>query len=675
MQRNRPFPSARLFVASLFTCGALSLPAVPAWACGGFFCFTQPVDQSAERILYVQTGPGKLSVHIQISYTGDDKQFSWVLPLQKLPKLGIGSDTVFQLLEQYTSPAFQLDWQNKADCWGGGQCLEDAVAGSGGGGNFDGVTVLAQETVGPYDTVVIQGQTAAAVIDWLNKNGYQQPKSTEPLLKVYVDQKYVFLALKLTKDKGTGDLAPIVVTLDEVAPCLPIRLTSIAAAPDMPIVAWVLGAARAIPKNFLHVELNDAVFDWMTGGGNYKTVVSKAVDQGSGHAWLTEQAAPTAKAAIPFAQPGWNTAELAKQGSAGKFLQYMMQHQYPRSSQMQSLIRKHVPKPKAFGKATDQEFYNCLQCDDCTQTPCADYKTAVAAQPFDAAKFAAEVDQLIIKPLQEVDAAWKAAKWMTRLYTTLSPAEMDKDPIFAFNPDLPEVERVRKAKAEPICAPGVKQAHEVKLTFANGQTLTVPVPKDQGLCWGFGPGQVGFGKGAGPLNDAGGQPARKVQVMDESGAPLDIHPDDADKVDAELNNAQVGKPSLSAAFKQGLKAASGWNPTKVGGTAGGADAGAGTADAGSAPAATDATDAGSAPAATDATDAGSAPAATDATDAVGAAPKPAAAGGTAKSSGGLCSAARSTPGSAAWLAWALAAVAVVAVRARRDRARRDRAGA
>ena len=28
---------------------------------------------------------------------------------------------------------------------------------------------------------------------------------------------------------------------------------------------------------------------------------------------------------------------------------------------------------------------------------------------------------------------------MTRLFTTLSPEEMTKDPVFSFNPDLPEV--------------------------------------------------------------------------------------------------------------------------------------------------------------------------------------------------------------------------------------------
>ena len=35
------------------------LLATPAWACGGFFCSQQPIDQSTERIFYV-VKPGKI---------------------------------------------------------------------------------------------------------------------------------------------------------------------------------------------------------------------------------------------------------------------------------------------------------------------------------------------------------------------------------------------------------------------------------------------------------------------------------------------------------------------------------------------------------------------------------------------------------------------------------------
>ena len=563
--RSRALP---LLTAVAVAASLTSFAPRDAAACGGFFCFTQPVDQSAERILYVQQ-KDSITVHIQISYTGDDAEFSWVLPLQKVPELGIGSDSIFTLLEGWTAPTFQLQWENTDNCYGYSPCeFADATAGAGGGGgqstNEGGVTVLKEETVGPYDAVVIKGNSAAELVKWLNDHNYVQPAETTPLVDSYVKQGYVFLALRMAKDKSAGDLAPIVVTLKETAPCLPLRLTKLAVQPDMPIVAWVLGDHRAIPKNFLHVVLNDAVLDWMQPGTNYKTVVSKAVDQASGHAFVTELATKTADLKVQFANSAWNPDTLAKLATPGAFLNAMLQQGYPRTTQLQQLIRKHIPKPKEFEATTDQEFYGCVQCESCSEGACAAIQAAIAKQSFDAGAFAKDVKTSIVEPLFLIQSQYDAAGWMTRLYTTISGDEMDKDPIFAFNPDLPAVARAHTAKAVPICEGTSKQASSAKLTFNNGQTLQVTLPKDWSSCqYDFAGGGVAtFGKGDKPLMAEGGQPAARVEVLDESGAGIEIDPRVADRVDAELNNAVVGKPSLSSAFLATLPQPT-WDPSKT----------------------------------------------------------------------------------------------------------------
>lgn len=143
---------------------------------------------------------GKVTVHIQISYTDDDKNFSWMLPLQKAP-IGGGlqprSDTIFQQLEQYTSPLFQLNWKNTADC-NVSRCQFEAAAGGPPNANRDGgVKVLLEENVGPYKAVVISGTSGKEVVDWLNANKYQQPPATVGLVDQYAKEKFVFLALQL----------------------------------------------------------------------------------------------------------------------------------------------------------------------------------------------------------------------------------------------------------------------------------------------------------------------------------------------------------------------------------------------------------------------------------------------------------------------------------------------
>lgn len=576
-------------------CMTLWLPA-QASACGGFFCNLQnPIDQAAERILYITSG-SKVTAHIQIRYDGPAAAFSWVLPLSAVPKLGIGSDSVFTVLEQLTKPQYYLQQQYDDPKCHFNQCMYAAMdSGSRPGGTGTknaegGVQVLLHEAVGPYDTVVIKGTTGKEVRDWLDKNGYGQPKGSDVLLDAYAQKNFVFLALKLQQDKLAGDLQPIVITVDEVSPCLPIRLTGIAAKPDMPIVAWILGDHRAIPKNYLHVQLNEKTIDWFTGGGNYMTVASKAVDQASGHAFLTEFAGKSSIFQNQFAQPQWDVKKLEGFTDPGEFLNAALSQNLPRTSQLQDLLRKFIPKPEAYKAKSDQEFYGCLQqqCGKAGGYPCdpvcAAIKADVAKQAFDAKGLAAAIQSELVLPLNEVQTSFDTHPYLTRLFTLVSPEEMTKDPIFAFNADLPDVSNQHTTKGFPVCPAGSDKATHAKLVFADASTLTLPLPKSfLDGCFGYSGGPGGFpGSGGtaaeqkGDIVTAGGQPARSIEVLDESGQPLVIDQSVADQVDAQLANAEVGKPSLPSEFKSTLPPVT-WKPDapSVGQAAGNAPASSG----------------------------------------------------------------------------------------------------
>ena len=57
------------------------LTSADALACGGFFCSSQPIDQSKERIIFgVDSREGTVETHVQIFYQGTAESFSWVLP-------------------------------------------------------------------------------------------------------------------------------------------------------------------------------------------------------------------------------------------------------------------------------------------------------------------------------------------------------------------------------------------------------------------------------------------------------------------------------------------------------------------------------------------------------------------------------------------------------------------
>ncbi|MFP6593216.1 MAG: DUF2330 domain-containing protein [Candidatus Latescibacterota bacterium] len=108
----------------------------------------------------------------------------------------------------------------------------------------DGVTVLSEERVGPYDTAVITADDPAAVVHWLADNGYQLGALGPELLAPYVEGGMHFLALRLAPDRELGDLQPIAMTYATDTPMIPIQLTAVATEPDLGVTAWILGRPR-----------------------------------------------------------------------------------------------------------------------------------------------------------------------------------------------------------------------------------------------------------------------------------------------------------------------------------------------------------------------------------------------------------------------------------------------
>src|SRR5262245_36666321 len=102
--------SVSLLAASL----ALLGPA-KAEACGGFFCSGQNIDQSGERVLFVLEN-GHVQAHIQIQFTGDADQFSWVVPVSTVPTFDVGSDEVFQALLGSTVPRYTRENRSFDSC-------------------------------------------------------------------------------------------------------------------------------------------------------------------------------------------------------------------------------------------------------------------------------------------------------------------------------------------------------------------------------------------------------------------------------------------------------------------------------------------------------------------------------------------------------------------------------
>jgi uncharacterized protein (TIGR03382 family) len=520
--RTRMRATTRALLAAVAVPAAVLLTPATALACGGFFCSQTPIDQSGEQIVFA-VEDGHVTAHIQISFAGEAEDFAWVIPVASKPEIAVGAQSLFTTLRNATEPQWYLEWDYTTECsmnWGWDAEADGAGAPSAGGG---GVNVIDEKEVGPYQTVTLESDDASELVAWLNANGFDQPPESTPLIEHYLAQDMLFVALKLKQDAGVGDIQPVVLDFEESQPCVPLILTQIAATPDMPVRAYILGEARAIPTNWFHVELNQKKIDWLNYGSNYEQVVTQAVDEASGHGFVTEYAGATTnlKGAL-WSEDRYDLEKLAKITSPAQFVMELLNQGFPRDAQMQALLRKHIPMPESLQAkgVTEQDFYNCLEC----------YSEDLANFAFDPAAFTKDLDEKIVAPLKAAQEMIDKYPKMTRLYTTVSPEEMDRDPLFDFNASLPDVSNVHTAKAKAICGEN-NSVEAVIVTLEGGDTFQIPGPFE------------GWYPGAGGGADwAEGEPAAsRIELYSTSGEPRRVPRETTDYYDEQLDTQKPPK--------------------------------------------------------------------------------------------------------------------------------------
>ena len=285
----------RFWIAGLLTVAvvvAWVASAQPVLACGGFFCIDTPVDQNAERIIFTQNGDGTVSAYVQIEYTGAAPDFSWILPLPDAidaEDVEVPEDAMaaFRELEVATDPVFIPP--PLPECATRPPMVMAAAAAPGS------VEVFASGEVGPYGFDVVGSEDPDALVSWLRDNSYRVTEAMEPLIDLYVEEQFVFLAMKLRPDQGAQDVEPVKVTYPSSQPMIPLRLTAVAANPNMAVMVWIYADVQAAPVNYGKMEIanEDLVFFGRGGSNNYRQLMSQKANEQEGQAFITEYAAPT----------------------------------------------------------------------------------------------------------------------------------------------------------------------------------------------------------------------------------------------------------------------------------------------------------------------------------------------------------------------------------------------
>lgn len=456
----------------------LSLGARTARACGGLFCnASSPVNQAAERIVFVENGDGTVTAVIEIQYEGPAERFSWVLPVPGVPDLAVSSTSALDRLQQATNPQYMLQTRFEDGCAiPRGETASGDSSGSGGSSappsQDPNVIVLAAGTVGPFDYEVISldpdlEQPADAAIDWLAAEGYDVTALGPDVLGPYLANGLNLIAFRLNKQNDAGSIRPVVMTYEAELPFIPIRPTAVAANEDMGVMVWVISQARAVPDNYKALELNEALIDWFSPMSTYDDVVSAAADEAAGQGFVTELAdrSDILDGAVlgDFETAEWERIANQQYDDPASFV-IDASIGFGQWDGFEDALRSALTLPE------DVAFSDFASCPRCYAS---DERIVLDQDAFRLALY-----EDVYKPVADTQSLLLSRPYVTRLYTTMSAEEMTMDPAFNFNPDLPEVSNVHVAEQILDCEGGFR------IVLSDGEVV---YGQDQGV-W---PNQIG----------------------------------------------------------------------------------------------------------------------------------------------------------------------------------------
>ena len=133
----------------------------------------------------------------------------------------------------------------------------------------------------------------------------------------------------------------------------------------------------------------------------------------------------------------------------------------------------------------------------------------------------------MVQPLADIGKLLSDSAKLTRLVMRISPAEMDRDPVFAFNAALPDVLPTRELQVNVVCPQGWSEGPQAARLSMNGLGS-----------WVF--------KGLNSLDPRfkKAPAALTISLLDETGPALLLAPEAIAVVDQAILGAKPGKASL-----------------------------------------------------------------------------------------------------------------------------------
>ncbi|MBC7329705.1 DUF2330 domain-containing protein [bacterium] len=182
---------------------------------------TSPLERADQRA-FIYYDEGKETLILSISYRGAGNDFAWLIPTPSVPIVSKAPDDFFQRLDAMLIALGGYP-EIRAGHWGN----EEAGIPMG---DAD-IEVISRQKIGIYDVAVIKSTDPYALKNWLDKEGYKLPSSAPNILKPYIEKKWCFVVVKISKDEfqgrrvGEGNLNPIRIDFATSTILYPLRVS------------------------------------------------------------------------------------------------------------------------------------------------------------------------------------------------------------------------------------------------------------------------------------------------------------------------------------------------------------------------------------------------------------------------------------------------------------------
>lgn len=163
---------------------------------------------------------------ISTTFEGDAKKFAWIIPTPSQPKVSKAPYNLFSSLEKLTETERNYYPQPLG-------VMEMAPSAE------KGVTVIEEKKVDIYDITVLSATDKNSLYDWLKENGYNYPASGKYILDDYINNNWIFTAIKIDSEsltvaqeqlrRGTANPIKLVFSSDKIV--YPLKISAVTTKP------------------------------------------------------------------------------------------------------------------------------------------------------------------------------------------------------------------------------------------------------------------------------------------------------------------------------------------------------------------------------------------------------------------------------------------------------------